>query len=104
MLSAGCPGADVCGALSAAARVLRRARPAAAACEAGEARGAAVAQLAARLRWRRALLLLAAPLSECSAALREVARMLAAAGLAVRHAPLSPDELARQPDGSSNLT
>lgn len=97
VLSAGCAGADVCGALTAAARVLRRARPAV--CARAESRGSAVLALAKRLRWRSALLALAAPRSECGAALREVTRALAADGLAVRHAPLSPEEFRRQPDG-----
>lgn len=97
VLSAGCLGADVCGALSAAAPVLRRARPAA--CAIPAARGAALVQLARRLRWQRALLAPAGPRSECGAALQEAAHALAVAGVAVRRAPLSPDEFSRQPDG-----
>lgn len=99
MLSVGCPGANVCGTLVAAARALRRPRPSV--CAVTETRNAAVTHLAARLSWRRALLPAAAPRSECGAALHELARSLAAAGVAVRRAPLSPDELARQPDGQS---
>ncbi|CAH0600120.1 unnamed protein product [Chrysodeixis includens] len=88
--------AAVCGALVAAARALRRPRPAA--CAAGEARAAAVARLAARLGWRRALLPPAPPRSECAAALQLLALTLSAARLEVRHAPISSEELTRKPD------
>lgn len=97
VVGSGCLGSHVCGALSAAARALRR--PVGARCVGAEARGAAVARLAARLRWRLALVPPAAPASECEAALSEVARALAVAGLAVRRSKLSPEELERHPDG-----
>ncbi|XP_035430039.2 uncharacterized protein LOC118262627 [Spodoptera frugiperda] len=96
VVGSGCLGSHVCGALSAAARALRR--PVGARCVGAEARGAAVARLAARLRWRLALVPPAAPASECEAALSEVARALAVAGLAVRRSKLSPEELERHPD------
>ncbi|XP_059056049.1 uncharacterized protein LOC131849933 [Achroia grisella] len=92
---AGWAGSGVCEAVSAAGRVLRRA--AAGACGAPAARAAAVARLAGRLRWRRALLSSRVARAECSASLREVERALIAAGLAVRYALLSTDELARRP-------
>ncbi|XP_022836265.1 uncharacterized protein LOC111363651, partial [Spodoptera litura] len=96
VVSSGCLGAHVCGALGAAARALQR--PVMTRCAVAEARGVAVARLAARLRWRLALVPPAAPTSECEAALLEVARALAVAGLAVRRSKLSPEELERQPD------
>lgn len=97
VLSAGWPGADACGAVVAGTRALRRPQPTV--CATGEARGATVVSLARRLGWRRALLPLAAPLSECAAALRDVARALAAAGIAVSRAALTSHELERQPHG-----
>ncbi|XP_075990537.1 uncharacterized protein LOC142986137 [Anticarsia gemmatalis] len=102
VLSVGWPGAGACGALLAGARALRR--PAPGACAAAEARGAAAAALALRLGWRRALLPPAAPRSECGAALRDVARALAAAGLLVRRAAPAPAELARLPHGACPST
>ncbi|CAD0252077.1 unnamed protein product [Spodoptera exigua] len=93
----GCLGAQVCGALGAAARALQR--PVGAGCAGAEARGAAVARLAARLGWRLALVPPAAPASDCEAALVEVARALAVAGVAVRRVNLLQDELERQPNG-----
>ncbi|CAB3220057.1 unnamed protein product [Arctia plantaginis] len=95
VLSAGWPGADACEALVAGARALRRPPPVV--CAVGEARGAAVAHLARELRWSRVLLPPATPRSECAAALRDIARALTGAGLALRRAPLTIHEMARKP-------
>ncbi|XP_031769999.2 uncharacterized protein LOC113513253 [Galleria mellonella] len=92
---AGWAGTGVCEALTAAARVLRRPLPGV--CGSPAARGTAVVQLAVRLRWRRVLLSFAPSRPECLASLREIERALISAGLAVRYAQLSSDELARRP-------
>ncbi|XP_069354538.1 uncharacterized protein [Maniola hyperantus] len=92
---AGRLGARVCGAVGAAAAALRRPQPAP--CGEARARGAVLAHLALRLRWRRALVAppaRAAP--ECEAALLEAERALAAAGVAVRR---PPGDSARAPHG-----
>lgn len=97
VLSVGWPGADACEALVAGARALRRPPPVV--CAVGEARGAAVAHLARELSWSRVLLPPATPRSECAAALRDIARALTGAGLALRRAALTPHEMARKPHG-----
>ncbi|XP_060810271.1 guanylate cyclase 2D isoform X2 [Amyelois transitella] len=92
---AGWAGAGACEALSAATRALRRPLPTA--CAAPAARAAGVAELARRLRWRRALLPPAAPHSECAAALRHVERALVIHGMTVRRAPINKKEMDHHP-------
>lgn len=98
----GWPGAAACDALSATARALSVPRPPV--CALPSARAAAVARLAARLGWRRATLPATPPRSECRAALREVARTLAAAGLTTSSALTSSDsdELPHLSQGTVN--
>nr|AAN16469.1 receptor guanylyl cyclase GC-II [Manduca sexta] len=96
----GWPGTSVCGAMSAAARVLRR--PVPAECARVGSRAHAVAELARRLRWSRVLLppatadstALTAP--ECNAALLEVARALSATGATVRYMTAEASDLQRR--------
>lgn len=95
---AGWAGSAACEALDAAARALGRPRPTA--CAEGPARAAAAVRVVARLRWARALVPPAPPGTECAAALARLRRELAVAGVTVRAAPLSADELDRRPQGS----
>ncbi|KAJ0181514.1 hypothetical protein K1T71_003599 [Dendrolimus kikuchii] len=90
---AGWPGRGVCDALASAGRLLRRPQPSV--CALPSAQGAVVAELAARLGWRRALV--PAPTqesesSECAGALFDVRRALLGAGLLVGGAPPPADD------------
>ncbi|XP_072935991.1 uncharacterized protein [Epargyreus clarus] len=100
VMCTGRPGAGVCGALAAASRVLRRPQPTA--CAAPDARGAAVAQLAKRLNWRRVLLPSQdiALGAECSAALRKIESSLAHVGVTVLRTIVSYDETTSYPHAS----
>ncbi|RVE46066.1 hypothetical protein evm_009290 [Chilo suppressalis] len=113
VLVAGWAEGSVCDALEAAARALRAGQAGGAggaggaegaggagrvrACAGSRLRAASVAWLAERLRWRRVLLLAAPDHSECAAALRDVRRSLAAAGVSVRTGKISTDELSNHP-------
>ncbi|KAJ2944083.1 hypothetical protein O0L34_g8426 [Tuta absoluta] len=89
VLSVGWPGGRACALLSAARHPPPRA------CAAPAARAALLARLAARLRWRRVLLLPGAGQGEgegsdeCAATLRAAHSALLAAGVTVRRSPLS---------------
>ncbi|XP_028038507.1 uncharacterized protein LOC114249220 isoform X1 [Bombyx mandarina] len=92
----GWPGAAVCESISVTASVLRRPQPAS--CLRLKAQAAAVAELARRLRWSRALLPRAPPSSDCEAALRELTLFLLETGLLVRRAMLSARAFADRPE------